>query len=50
MGITIDNFLPDAEQNALDSYSNVMEATNADALKERYNKALSICDELNEGL
>lgn len=38
----------DGEQKALDAYHGIMRITTIDDLKEQYNKALTICNQLNE--
>lgn len=45
--LVIDNFLPDAEQNARDAYDTIMKFTTVDILKAHYNDALAICEQLN---
>ena len=48
--LIIDYFLPDAEQKSIDAYEWIMKFITVEGLKEQYNKALSICEQLNEGL
>ena len=44
----INSFVPDAEQKTLEAYDTIMEYSSVDELKEKYNQALAICDQLNE--
>ena len=46
--LVINSFVPDAEQKALEAYDTIMEYTSVDKLKEQYNQALAICNQLNE--
>ena len=43
-------FVPDGEFKMEQDYKKIMNFTTAEDLDEHYNKALSICEQLNEGL
>ena len=43
-------FVPDGKFEMEQDYDIIMKFTTAEVLKEHYNKALSICEQLNEGL
>ena len=46
--LVIDDFILDDKQKSLDAYDTIMEFVTVDELKEHYNEALSICNQLNE--
>ena len=46
----IDPVRIDGKQKSIEAYDTIMKFITVDDLKEHYNKALSICEQLNEGL